>query len=182
MTLPKSWSCFQLRIHSVRDKYNSLQTHVFSHSVDILTLNETWVKPSVTLPSIRTGRPSSLLSLFNLFRMDFVVDLLSSYVTSETCSLYSANVTSKSFQICISIPESGNQLFVFVNFYRPPFLLIADMFREFQSVLEFLISSPLNLLWRAISVYCLHMKTLNDASQKCLNFLSAFDIVSEEVL
>lgn len=73
------------------------------------------------------------------------------------------------------IQDSGNRRLTFINIHCPPFLSLSDFNLEFQSVFEFILSSPFELM--IMDDFNIHTDTLNYASQKFQDLFSVFSIM-----
>lgn len=85
-------------------------------------------------------------------------------------SCYNSNI--KVFEILIATLDSGNRHPNFVNINNPPFFSLFDFLSEFQSLLEFLVLHPSELIVTGDSI-----DIRNNVSQKLQDLLYSFDLI-----
>jgi hypothetical protein len=165
----------QLNICSLRNKAAVLHNFLCQHSLHIFALNETWLQPNDTAAFISDLTPPTF-SILNEPRSSGkgggLAFLFKSYLPLHKFSL--PIPMPKSFEVLAATLNSGNKQILFVNIYRPPSFSLADFLSEFQSLLEYLISSPSEIV--IMGDFNIHVDVANHYSLAFLDMLEGFDM------
>ena len=180
-----------LNIHSICNKSAPLHNYLSTHPTDILSLNETWIKADEHSPDFISSLIPPRFSILHSPRSTGhqgggVAIIFRSFlkITRFLCPL----PLPKSFEFMTSKLTSGNKQFILINIYRPPTFTETDpttkmrttkdltslFFAEFQTLLEYFISSPSELI--ITGDFNIHTES-NDAHTKTFSdILSSFDL------
>jgi exonuclease III len=164
-----------LNIASLRSKAPSLSNFLIENNIDIIALNETWLRPTDTESFLADLTPSTF-TLINEPRPNRDGGGLAFFHRSGI-PLTRTNFDvgkPKSFEALASSLSAGNKCFVFLNIYRPPSLSLREFFLEFQTLLELLISKPSDLI--ITGDFNIHMDTVDSTSCNFRDLLTAFDL------
>ena len=158
-----------LNSRSVLNKSAIINNHILENKIDILCITETWINDGQFTNSLLSSLlpPYYILSLYygrpHTSRCGGVAIINQKSVHHTFVS----TLVFSTFEYIGSIITSKNNSFKLFVVYRPPSSSMFTFFTEFESLLEFHISSKVDLL--IVGDFNIHVDELNDSN--ALHFL-----------
>ena len=161
-------SCFP------RDKPAILQEMISDNSIEIITLNETWLSPD-ELPSTLASFTPPNFTLLNAPRLTGrgggVAILHRSYLKLKQLTIPTYN----SFESLFANFQIGSMSYNILTIYRPPLLSVTAFMADFSSLIENIVSSPSELIITGDFNFHIDLP-LDVASKRFLKLLDTFGL------